>query len=213
MVVHSSTQHPTEMQHKVAHALHLPMSAVRVEVRRMGGGFGGKESQGNALAIACAVAARATGRPCQMRYDRDDDMIITGKRHDLRILYRAGVDDEGRILGRGVHASVPLRLVAGPVAAGGRPGDAACRQLLSPAARPDRKPPAEDQHPKRHGLSRLWRAAGHGGDRAGDGPCGLCRGPRSAGGAARPTSIARCWRPGASRPDPQRIFRTGRRLI
>ena len=99
MVVHSSTQHPTEVQHKVAHALHLPMSSVRVEVRRMGGGFGGKESQGNALAIACAVAAKATGRPCRMRYDRDDDMVITGKRHDLRILYRAGVDDEGRILG------------------------------------------------------------------------------------------------------------------
>jgi xanthine dehydrogenase large subunit len=99
MVVHSSTQHPTEVQHKVAHALHLPMSAVRVEVRRMGGGFGGKESQGNALAIACAVAARLTGRPARMRYDRDDDMVITGKRHDLRILYRAGVDGEGRILG------------------------------------------------------------------------------------------------------------------
>jgi xanthine dehydrogenase large subunit len=87
MVVHSSTQHPTEIQHKVAHALHVPMNAVRVEVRRMGGGFGGKESQGNALAIACAVAARATGRPCKMRYDRDDDMMITGKRHDLRIDY------------------------------------------------------------------------------------------------------------------------------
>jgi xanthine dehydrogenase large subunit len=99
MVVHSSTQHPTEVQHKVAHALHLPMSAVRVEVRRMGGGFGGKESQGNALAVACALAARLTGRPCKMRYDRDDDMIITGKRHDLRILYRAGFDGEGRLAG------------------------------------------------------------------------------------------------------------------
>ena len=99
MVVHSSTQHPTEVQHKVAHALHLAMSAVRVEVRRMGGGFGGKESQGNALAIACAVVAHRLGRPARMRYDRDDDMVITGKRHDLRIMYRAGVDDEGRILG------------------------------------------------------------------------------------------------------------------
>jgi xanthine dehydrogenase large subunit len=98
-LVHSSTQHPTEVQHKVAHALHLPMSAVRVEVRRMGGGFGGKESQGNALAIACAVAAHRLGVPCRMRYDRDDDMVITGKRHDLRILYRAGVDDQGRLLG------------------------------------------------------------------------------------------------------------------
>ena len=99
MLVHSSTQHPTEVQHKVAHALHLPMSAVRVEVRRMGGGFGGKESQGNALAIAAALAARMTGRPCRMRYDRDDDMMITGKRHDLRIGYRAGINAEGRILG------------------------------------------------------------------------------------------------------------------
>jgi xanthine dehydrogenase large subunit len=99
MLVHSSTQHPTEIQHKVAHALHLPMSAVRVEVRRMGGGFGGKESQGNALAVACAVVAARTGRPCKMRYDRDDDMVITGKRHDFRIAYRAGVDAEGRLLG------------------------------------------------------------------------------------------------------------------
>ncbi|OYX24806.1 MAG: xanthine dehydrogenase molybdopterin binding subunit, partial [Rhodobacterales bacterium 32-66-7] len=99
MTVHSSTQHPTEVQHKVAHALHLPMSAVRVEVRRMGGGFGGKESQGNALAVACAVVAHRLGRPARMRYDRDDDMVITGKRHDLRIVYRAGVDDQGRILG------------------------------------------------------------------------------------------------------------------
>ena len=99
VVILSSTQHPTEIQHKVAHALHLPMSAVRVEVRRMGGGFGGKESQGNALAIACAVVAARTGRPCKMRYDRDDDMMITGKRHDLRILYRAGFDDQGRVTG------------------------------------------------------------------------------------------------------------------
>lgn len=98
MVVHSSTQHPTEIQHKVAEALGLPMHAVRVETRRMGGGFGGKESQGNALAVACAVAAQATGRPCKMRYDRDDDMVITGKRHDFRIGYRIGVDGTGRLL-------------------------------------------------------------------------------------------------------------------
>lgn len=99
MTVHSSTQHPTEIQHKVAEALGVPMHAVRVEVRRMGGGFGGKESQGNALAVACAVAARATGRPCKMRYDRDDDMIVTGKRHDFRIDYDAGFDEGGRLLG------------------------------------------------------------------------------------------------------------------
>ncbi|MFW2545054.1 xanthine dehydrogenase molybdopterin binding subunit [Primorskyibacter sp. 2E107] len=99
MLVHSSTQHPTEIQHKVAHALHLPMHAVRVETRRMGGGFGGKESQGNALAIACAVVAAATGRSAKMRYDRDDDFMITGKRHDFRIEYTAGFDDDGRLTG------------------------------------------------------------------------------------------------------------------
>ncbi len=99
MVVHSSTQHPTEIQHKVADALGVPMHAVRCEVRRMGGGFGGKESQGNALAVGCAIAARLTGRPCKMRYDRDDDMMITGKRHDFRIAYDAGFDDEGHIHG------------------------------------------------------------------------------------------------------------------
>ena len=99
MVVHSSTQHPTEIQHKVAEALGVPMHAVRCEVRRMGGGFGGKESQGNALAVGCAVAARATGRPCKMRYDRDDDMMITGKRHDFRISYDIGFDDTGRLTG------------------------------------------------------------------------------------------------------------------
>ncbi len=98
VMVQSSTQHPTEIQHKVADAIGVPMSSVRVEMRRMGGGFGGKESQGNAPACACAIAARLTGLPCRMRYDRDDDMVITGKRHDFRIYYEAGFDDQGRIL-------------------------------------------------------------------------------------------------------------------
>ena len=97
MHIHSSTQHPTEIQHKVAHAIGEPMHAVRVEIRRMGGGFGGKESQGNGLAMACAVAANLTGQPCKMRYDRDDDMMITGKRHDFRIDYTVGHDDQGHI--------------------------------------------------------------------------------------------------------------------
>ena len=75
------------------------MNAVQVKVRRMGGGFGGKESQANALACACAVASQLTGHPCKMRYDRDDDMIITGKRHDIRIDYVAGFDADGQIAG------------------------------------------------------------------------------------------------------------------
>ena len=99
VIVYSSTQHPTEIQHKVAEALGKPMNAVRCEIRRMGGGFGGKESQGNHLAVSCAVAASLTGKPCAMRYDRDDDMMITGKRHDFRIKYRVGHDGKGRISG------------------------------------------------------------------------------------------------------------------
>ncbi len=99
MTILCSSQHPTEIQHKVAEAIGLHMHDVRVEMRRMGGGFGGKESQGNHLAVACAVAARLTGRACKMRYDRDDDMVITGKRHDFRIHYKIGADAEGRILG------------------------------------------------------------------------------------------------------------------
>ncbi|CTQ49573.1 xanthine dehydrogenase molybdopterin binding subunit [Jannaschia donghaensis] len=98
MHVLTSTQHPTEIQHKVADALGVPMHAVRSEVRRMGGGFGGKESQGNALAIASAIAARLTGRACRMRYDRDDDFVVTGKRHDFRIAYEVGHDEAGRVL-------------------------------------------------------------------------------------------------------------------
>lgn len=97
MVVYASSQHPTEIQHKVADALGKPMNSVRVEVRRMGGGFGGKESQGNALCVACAVVANRLSRCAKMRYDRDDDMIISGKRHDFRIDYDVGFDNNGRI--------------------------------------------------------------------------------------------------------------------
>ena len=99
VTLYSSTQHPTEIQHKVAHVLGVPSHAVTIETRRMGGGFGGKESQGNLPAAVAALVARLTGRPAKCRYDRDDDMTITGKRHDFRIDYRVGFDEEGRILG------------------------------------------------------------------------------------------------------------------
>ncbi|MCX5577607.1 xanthine dehydrogenase molybdopterin binding subunit [Kaistia terrae] len=95
MFVYSSTQHPSEVQHLVAHALHIPSSAVTVEIRRMGGGFGGKESQASQWAVLAALAAHKTGRPCKMRLDRDDDMIMTGKRHDFRVDYRVGANPEG----------------------------------------------------------------------------------------------------------------------
>ena len=97
--IHVSSQHPTEIQHKVAEVLGVANHLVQVEVRRMGGGFGGKESQGNHPACLTALAAHITGRPVKMVYDRDDDMKITGKRHDIRIDYHAGFDDDGKILG------------------------------------------------------------------------------------------------------------------
>jgi xanthine dehydrogenase large subunit len=99
VTVHCSTQHPSEIQHKVAHVLGIASHAVTVEVRRMGGGFGGKETQGNLPACVAALVAKKTGRPAKVVYDRDDDMMITGKRHDFEIDYRIGCDGEGRILG------------------------------------------------------------------------------------------------------------------
>jgi xanthine dehydrogenase large subunit len=95
MFVYSSTQHPTEVQHVVAHMLGRPQNAVTVEIRRMGGGFGGKESQATQWAALAALGAHVTGRPCKIRLDRDDDMIITGKRHDFRIDYAVGFDKVG----------------------------------------------------------------------------------------------------------------------
>jgi xanthine dehydrogenase large subunit len=94
-----STQHPSEVQHMVGQVLGIRAHAVTVEVRRMGGGFGGKETQGNLFAVVSALAAKLTGRAAKLRLDRDDDMAITGKRHDFRVDYRLGFDDEGRILG------------------------------------------------------------------------------------------------------------------
>ncbi|MDO6461269.1 xanthine dehydrogenase molybdopterin binding subunit [Granulosicoccaceae sp. 1_MG-2023] len=96
--VYSSTQHPTEMQHVVCHALNLSQHQVTVEMRRMGGGFGGKESQSAIFCGIAAVAAAKTGRPVKLRPDRDDDMLITGKRHGFAYDYEVGFDDEGRIL-------------------------------------------------------------------------------------------------------------------
>ena len=97
MTLFTSTQHPTEVQHMVAHALDVPASAVVVNVRRMGGGFGGKETQMNLFCCVAAVAARKWRRAVKLRPDRDDDMIATGKRHDFVVDYSVGFDDSGRI--------------------------------------------------------------------------------------------------------------------
>jgi xanthine dehydrogenase large subunit len=99
MTVHCSTQDPTEVQHIVSRVLGLPDAAVQVETRRMGGAFGGKESQACQWAAIAALAACITGRPCKLRLDRDDDFAMTGKRHDFRADWRVGVSREGRLQG------------------------------------------------------------------------------------------------------------------
>jgi len=97
VLVHASSQHPSEVQAIIAKMLKLPQAAVTVETRRMGGAFGGKETQAAQWASLAALAAWITGRPCKVRLDRDDDMMMTGKRHDFRADYQVAYDDEGRI--------------------------------------------------------------------------------------------------------------------
>ncbi|MEY4751142.1 MAG: hypothetical protein RIQ60_3356 [Pseudomonadota bacterium] len=97
--VYCSTQHPSEMQHAVAHALHIPSNKVQVECRRMGGGFGGKESQSALFACIAAVAARQLGQPVKLRLDRDDDFLVTGRRHGFEYEFDIGYDAAGRVLG------------------------------------------------------------------------------------------------------------------
>ena len=97
--VYTSTQHPGEVQHWVSHALGLSNHAVTVECRRMGGGFGGKETQAGHLAVWAAVAANKLRCPVKLRLDRDDDFMITGKRHPFAYHYRAGFDDNGLLCG------------------------------------------------------------------------------------------------------------------
>jgi xanthine dehydrogenase large subunit len=98
MLVLCSTQHPSEMQHIVAHALGVHSHSVVVECRRMGGGFGGKESQSGLWAACASIAAARLKRPVKLRADRDDDMLVTGKRHCFHYEYQVGYDDTGRIV-------------------------------------------------------------------------------------------------------------------
>ncbi|MGE0576441.1 MAG: xanthine dehydrogenase molybdopterin binding subunit [Reyranella sp.] len=98
LVVHSSTQHPTEVQHVCAELLGCDFNRVTIVVRRLGGGFGGKESNASAIAGAAALAAAKTGRPVKLRLPRETDMIATGKRHGFQYRYTVGFDGEGRVL-------------------------------------------------------------------------------------------------------------------
>lgn len=99
LFVYSSTQHPGEVQHLVAEAIGRTSKDVVVECRRMGGAFGGKESQPALIACIAALMAQRTGKACKLRLDRDDDMKMTGKRHDFVVDYEVGFDETGRIEG------------------------------------------------------------------------------------------------------------------
>ncbi|MGS5085761.1 xanthine dehydrogenase molybdopterin binding subunit [Hydrogenophaga sp. A37] len=117
--VYTSTQHPGEVQHWVSHALGLSNHAVTVECRRMGGGFGGKETQAGHLAVWAAIAANKLKCPVKLRLDRDDDFMITGKRHPFAYHYRVGFDDSGLLCGLELEMLVNCGFSAdlsGPVA-------------------------------------------------------------------------------------------------
>ena len=99
MIVYTSTQNATEVQKLVAEVLGVPMHKIVIDMRRMGGGFGGKETQAAGPACLCAVIAHLTGRPTKMRLPRMEDMSITGKRHPFYVEYDVGFDDDGLLHG------------------------------------------------------------------------------------------------------------------
>jgi len=101
--VHSSSQHPTEVQHLVAESLGLKQHQVVCIVKRMGGGFGGKESQAAPFAVFAALAAQKLGRPARLVLSKDDDMIMTGKRHPFQTDYTVGFDAQGRLTAAEIH--------------------------------------------------------------------------------------------------------------
>ena len=118
VTIWSSTQHPSEVQHIVGHVMGIPSNAITVNIRRMGGGFGGKETQGNQFAALATIAAKKLNRAVKFRPDRDEDMVATGKRHDFRVDYDLGFDAEGRI--HAVNATFAARCgysadLSGPV--------------------------------------------------------------------------------------------------
>ncbi len=184
MQVYSSTQHPGEVQHLVARALAQPDHAVTVECRRMGGGFGGKETQPALIACIAALLATKTGRPVKLRLDRDADMIITGKRHDFRVDYRVGFDATGRIQGLDLMLAARCGMSAdlsGPVADRAMFHADNAYYLDSVRIVSHR---CKNTYRIEYCLPRLWGAARHDGDRTHHRPDRLRAGSRPAGRAS-----------------------------
>ena len=127
----SSTQHPSEVQNVVAHVLHLPMNKVVVQSPRMGGGFGGKETQAQHAAALAALAAYQTGRPVRVRFNRDQDMMLTGPSASVsRAVSRSGFDAQGKLLAVKAQLVFQWRLVARSFASRDGPRVVSSRQLL-----------------------------------------------------------------------------------
>ncbi|MFM2294299.1 MAG: hypothetical protein RLZZ350_712, partial [Verrucomicrobiota bacterium] len=103
VVVTTSSQHPSEVQQIVSHVLHLPANKVVVQMPRMGGGFGGKETQAATPAALAALAAHHTGKPVRVRFNRDQDMMLTGHRHPFLAKFKVGFDAEGKLLAVQAH--------------------------------------------------------------------------------------------------------------
>ena len=163
IVVHTSTQHPTEVQHICARLLGCDFNRVTAVVRRLGGGFGGKESNASWVAGAAALAANQTGQPVKLRLPREIDMIATGKRHPFLYRYTVGFDGEGRVLALdavlAADAGWSLDLTPGVVGARAHPH----RQRLLDPAFPRGRLRLQDAQAVEHRVPRLRRAAGRGG--------------------------------------------------
>ncbi len=162
LFVQSSTQHPSEMQEIVARVLGVRRHEVVVQCLRMGGGFGGKETQANAWAAVAALGARKLRRPVRVRLTRAQDMTMTGKRHPFLARFDVGFDSDGQAARAGTAALQRRRLDPRPERAGLVARDVPPRQLLLPARRRVRRPRLPDQPRLAHRVSRLRRAAGHG---------------------------------------------------
>jgi xanthine dehydrogenase molybdopterin-binding subunit B len=167
MLVHCSTQHPSEMQHLVAHALGLHSHHVQVECRRMGGGFGGKESQSALFACVAGIAARKLQRPVKLRLDRDDDFLITGKRHCFHYDYESASTTTA------ASSAPKLSMVSRAGFSADLSGPVMTRAVchfdnayFCPTSRSTAT--RQDQHAEQHRVPRLRRPAGHDRDRVHD---------------------------------------------
>ena len=163
--VQSSTQHPTETQDIVSHVLGKPYHEVTVQCLRMGGGFGGKEMQPHGYAAIAALGTVVTGRPVRVRFNRTQDITISGKRHGFHAVWKVGFAEDGTIQALTGDADRGRRLEPGPVRTGAGPRPLPHRQrLLDPEHRGARAD-LQDQQDLADRVPRVRRAAGHDRDR------------------------------------------------